>query len=425
MGEDSRHGLGERSSPGRISHLFGRPAVELGVRRGTGAPRGNWRRPRRGRPALRPATELPLDATRAIPLYFAHVCCTRVQDKRAGAVATAGLRVSIKDVARALGVSHSTVSRALRDSALVNPATRERIKAIALEMGYTPDAQARSLVTGRSRTVGVVVTTIADPFVAEVVQGVETSAHDQGYTVVLSGSGSEPVREIAAVQMLRSKRVDGLIVTASRIGALYLDHVERLGVPVVLINNHNEQSGHYTYTVTVDNRHGSLLAMEHLLGRGHRRIAYVTGPADHSSDMDRIGGYRQALEAQRIPWEPDLVVPGNGWPDGGRQALEKLMSLTQPPTAVFCYNDLTAVGLMHAAREKAIRVPAALAVVGFDDIPLAAYVDPPLTTIAQPKLEMGQLAMGMLLTLMQTDVQASERLSDIVVQGRLVVREST
>jgi DNA-binding LacI/PurR family transcriptional regulator len=334
-------------------------------------------------------------------------------------------RVSIKDIARAAGVSHSTVSRALGEGMLVNPATRERIKSVALEMGYTPDAAARSLVTGRSRTIGVVVATIADPFVAEVVQGVETTAHDHGYTVVLSGSGSEPVREIAAVEMLRSKRVDGLIVTASRIGALYLDHVERLGVPVVLINNHNEQSGHYTYTVTVDNHHGGLLAMDHLLEKGHRRIAYVTGPADHSSDMERLGAYRQALEARGQTWEADLVVGGDGWPDGGRRALETLMARTQPPTAVFCYNDMTAIGLLRAAHEMAIRVPGAMAVVGFDDISLAAYVDPPLTTIAQPKFEMGQLAMGMLLNLMQTDASMTARLSDQVVQGRLVVRDST
>jgi LacI family transcriptional regulator, repressor for deo operon, udp, cdd, tsx, nupC, and nupG len=332
--------------------------------------------------------------------------------------------VSIKDIAKTAGVSHSTVSRALRDSPQVNAATRERIKKVAHEMGYTPDAQARSLVTGRSHTVGVVVTTIADPFVAEVVQGVETTAHDHGYTVVLSGSGSEPVREIAAVQLLRSKRVDGVIVTSSRIGALYLEHVERFGVPVVLINNHNEQSGHYTYTVTVDNRHGSLLAMDHLLGKGHQRIAYVTGPADHSSDMERMGAYRQALEARGLPWDASLVVPGDGWPDGGRRALEQLMSLSQPPTAVFCYNDLTAIGLMRAAREKSVQVPATLAVVGFDDIPLAAYVDPPLTTIAQPMVEMGRLAMGMLLNLMQTDASDGTRLSDTVVRGTLIVRES-
>jgi DNA-binding LacI/PurR family transcriptional regulator len=348
-----------------------------------------------------------------------------VQEQGQTRLGMAERMVSIKDVARAAGVSHSTVSRALSESGQVRPETRERIRKVALEMGYSPDSHARSLVTGRSNTIGVVVATIADPFVAEVVQGVETTAHDQGYTVILAGSGSEPTREIAAVQMLRSKRVDGVIVTASRIGALYLDHVERLGVPVVLINNHNEQSGHYTYTVTVDNRHGSLLAMDHLLRKGHRRIAYVTGPADHSSDMERMGAYREALEAHGLPWDPDLIVPGNGWPDGGRQALERLMDLRLLPTAVFCYNDLTAIGLMGLARERQIQVPGSLAVVGFDDIPLAAYVQPPLTTIAQPKVEMGRLAMEMLLDLVRSEDPAGARRSDAVVQGRLVVREST
>jgi DNA-binding LacI/PurR family transcriptional regulator len=339
-------------------------------------------------------------------------------------MARTGSRVSIKDIARAAGVSRSTVSRSLRDSPVIAPATRDRIKALAAELGYSPDGHARGLVTGRSHTIGIVVTTIADPFVAEVVQGVETVAHDHGYTVVLSTSGAESTREIAAVQMLRSKRVDGVIVTASRIGALYLDHVERIGVPVVLINNHNEQSGHYTHTVTVDNQHGAGLAMDHLLGTGHRRIAYVTGPADHSSDMDRLRAYRQALEAHGLPTLAELVLSGDGFPQGGEQAYRRLAALTPRPSAAFCYNDMTAIGLLRAARRDGVRVPEDLAIVGFDDIPLAAYVEPALTTIAQPKVEMGRLAMEMLLTLMRTDIPAGERPSDIIVQGELVIRGS-
>ena len=135
--------------------------------------------------------------------------------------------VSIKDIARMAGVSHSTVSRALRDSTLVKPETSARIQQLARDMGYSPDARARSLVMGQSRTVGVVVTTISDPFAAEVVQGIENAAHDEDYTVILCNSNAEPEREIAAVEMLRSKRVDAVIVTSSRIGALYLEHLER------------------------------------------------------------------------------------------------------------------------------------------------------------------------------------------------------
>ena len=336
------------------------------------------------------------------------------------------MRVSIKDIAKAAGVSHSTVSRALSDSPLVSDETKARVQHLAQEMGYSPNTLARSLVTRQTYTVGVVVTTIADPFIAEVVQGIEATAHDHGYTVVLCTSGAEPEREIAAVEMLRSKRVDGVIVTSSRVGALYLEHLERIGVPIVLINNHNEQSGRYTFTVTVDNRHGGCLATDHLIQLGHQRIAYVTAPADHSSDLDRMTGYRQALVDSGIEPNPELIVPGNGRADGGARALGALMALDVLPGAVFCYNDMTAIGLINAARGAGLAVPSDLAVAGFDDIPFATYCCPPLTTIAQPKVEMGQLAMKMALSLMAIeDGDGGEELSNIVVQGKLIVRAST
>jgi DNA-binding LacI/PurR family transcriptional regulator len=336
------------------------------------------------------------------------------------------MRVSIKDIAKAAGVSHSTVSRALSDSPLVSDETKARIQRLAREMGYSPNILARSLVTRRTYTVGVVVTTIADPFIAEVVQGIEVAAHNHGYTVILCSSESAPEREIAAVEMLQSKRVDGVIVTSSRIGALYLEHLERIGVPIVLINNRNEQSGHYTFTVTVDNCHGGHLATEHLILLGHRRIGYVTGPANHSDDLDRMAGYGQALTENGIEPDPALVIPGTGRADGGERALEALMGLGELPPAVFCYNDMTAIGLIHAARRAGLSVPGDMAVVGFDDIPFASYFYPPLTTIAQPKVEMGQLAMEMALSLMSVDeADDEEEFSNVVVQGRLVVRAST
>jgi DNA-binding LacI/PurR family transcriptional regulator len=336
------------------------------------------------------------------------------------------MRVSIKDIAKAAGVSHSTVSRALSDSSLVSDVTKARVQHLAQEMGYSPNTLARSLVTRQTYTVGLVVTTIADPFIAEVVQGIEATAHDHGYTLILCNSGAEPEREIAAVEMLRSKRVDGVIVTSSRIGALYLHHLERIGVPIVLINNHNEQSGRYTFTVTVDNCHGGRLATKHLIELGHRRIAHATAPADRSSAQDRMLGYYQALAEEGIEPDPTLLVPGNGRADGGEKALVDLMALEAPPTAVFCYNDMTAIGLIHAARRVELAVPGDVSVVGFDDIPFASYCYPPLTTIAQPKVEMGQLAMKMALSLMAMDTQDNQQeLSNVVVQGRLVVRSST
>ena len=334
------------------------------------------------------------------------------------------MRVSIKDIAEAAGVSHSTVSRALSDSSLVKVETKARIQRLAQEMGYSPDAIARSLVTQRTHTVGVVVTTITDPFVAEVVQGIEDTAQAEDYSVILASSSSEPERELAAVEMLRAKRVDCVIVTSSRVGALYLEHLERIGVPVVLINNHNRQSGRYTFSVSVDNQHGGHLATVHLVERGHRRIGYISGPADHSDDVERLAGYRQALGEAGIPVDPTLILSGNGRLDGGERALDTLVGLVEPPTAVFCYNDMTAIGLISAARRAGLSVPEDLAVVGFDDIPLAVHVYPPLTTIAQPQRDMGRQAMNMALALMAVD-DSTTPFSDIVVKGRLVVRESS
>jgi LacI family repressor for deo operon, udp, cdd, tsx, nupC, and nupG len=334
------------------------------------------------------------------------------------------MRVSIKDIAKAAQVSHSTVSRALSDSPLVKAETKTRIQQLAQEMGYSPDAIARSLVTQQTRTVGVVVTTITDPFVAEVVQGVEDTAQENDYSIILASSASEPERELAAVEMLRAKRVDALIVTSSRVGALYLEHLERIGVPVVLVNNHNKQSGRYTFSVSVDNQHGGYLATSHLIERGHRRIGYISGPAGHSDSAERQAGCHQALDEAGIPLDPSLVIPGNGRLDGGERALSTLVDLAERPAAVFCYNDMTAIGMISAARQVGLSIPDDLAVVGFDDIPMAARFCPPLTTIAQPQHDMGRRAMDMVLALMTTN-DPGTFLSNIIIEGELIVRETT
>jgi DNA-binding LacI/PurR family transcriptional regulator len=341
--------------------------------------------------------------------------CTRLQSG-------GNVKTSIKDIARAAGVSHSTVSRALSDSPLVNEATRARIHRLALEMGYSPDAGARSLVRGHTCTVGVVVTTIADPFSAEVVEGIEGTAYAHGYSVILAASQDEPEREIAAVEMLRSKRVDAVIVTSSRVGALHQERLGAAGVPVILLNSHSQGSAPHTFSVRVDDQHGARLATEHLLTLGHRRIAHIAGLIGHSPSADRLTGYRAALNEAGISFDPARVISGTGRPTGGELALTQLMALATRPTAVFCYNDMTAIGLLRAARAVGLIVPDDLAVVGFDDITFAAYVSPSLTTVAQPKFEMGQRAMQMALSLMSS---RDEGMGDVVLQGRLVVRETT
>ncbi|MGP8245075.1 MAG: LacI family DNA-binding transcriptional regulator [Bryobacteraceae bacterium] len=325
---------------------------------------------------------------------------------------------SIKDIARAAGVSHSTVSRALRDSPLVNPKTTEEIQRVARDLGYRASAVARGLVTRRTRTIGVVVTTIADPFVSEVVSGIELAANDNGYSVFLAGSNADPTREKSVVHSFAERRVDGIVVTSSRVGALYTPLLSEMMVPIVLINN--QHPGQFVHSVMIENLKGSRDATSYLIGLGHRRIAYVGDRYGHQSDTERFAGYREALEQAALPFLPELVVHGDGRPEGGSLALETLLTLTTPPTAIFCYNDLTALGVLRSIHVRKLRVPEDISLVGFDDLFFASYTQPQLTTVRQPRRQMGRMAMESLLKLM-AGKQSAEA---IKVPAELIVRES-
>jgi len=326
--------------------------------------------------------------------------------------------VSIKDIARIAEVSHSTVSRALRDSPLISQETKARIQHLARQMGYSPSGIARSLVTKRTQTLGLVVTTISDPFVAEVVQGIEEHSLDEGYSVILCQSQSDPDRELAAVEILREKRVDAIIVTASRLGSLYLPLLESLSIPIVLINN--QQEGRYVHSVSTDNHLGGQLAADHLLELGHTCLGYVGGPEWSAQSSQRLEGARRALQAKGLSFDPAHVASGNGRYQGGQEAMAGLLQQPNMPTAFLCYNDLAAIGAMGAARQAGLRVPGDVSIIGYDDIAQASYVVPALTTIRQRMSELGDRAAGMALTLLSGE-QAVE---DILVPVKLVERES-
>jgi LacI family transcriptional regulator/LacI family repressor for deo operon, udp, cdd, tsx, nupC, and nupG len=333
--------------------------------------------------------------------------------------------VSIKDIARAADVTPGTVSRALRDSSRVSPETKKRIQRLADEMGYSPDAQARSLVMGRTQMLGLVVTTLNDPHIGSVVQTIESAAHERGYAIVLASSNDIPEREIAAVEMLQSRRVDGVIVTSSRVGVLYQERLEKLSVPVVLINSLAQDRGQNTFSVGVDNHHGGYLATDHLVQKGHRRIAYVASPSDRNDSAERMAGYRDALAEAGVGFDPSLVVQGTARAGGGQQALSHLLSLDTWPGAAFCYNDMTAIGLIDAARAAGLSLPQDLAIVGFDDIAFAQFAHPPLTTIAQPVDRLGRGAVQMVLDLLSDDTDPEQPVANLRIRGRLIVRASS
>ncbi|MGC9224532.1 MAG: LacI family DNA-binding transcriptional regulator [Terracidiphilus sp.] len=328
-------------------------------------------------------------------------------------------QTSIKDIARLARVSHPTVSRALQNSPLVSAETAARIRKIAEEHGYRASAVARGLVTRRTRTVGIVVTSVDDPFACEVACGVEEVASDHGYAVLLASSHANPEHERRVVRELAERRVDGLVVTSSRVGALYLPLLKNLDVPIVLVNDWHPDE--FVHSVTIANQEGMRAATDHLIGLGHRRIAYLGDSNGYRSDAERLAGYQEALADAEIDFERELVVEGDGRPEATVEAVGELLRLKRHPTAVCCYNDMTALSAIRAVRALGLRVPADVSVTGFDDLFFAAYLAPALTTVRHPMRRMGQMAMENLFKLMS----GQESIAQIKVGAELIVREST
>lgn len=327
------------------------------------------------------------------------------------------MAVSMKDIADAAGVSLSTVSRALADSPRVKLETRRRIQHLAKEIEYLPNAIARGLATNRTYTLGVVVRDVADPYIAELVRTIDKTALDYGYSVILSNCDADPQRELAAIRTLRQQRVDGIIVLDPFVGDASLPLLEEMAVPVILLNKKL-----HPYYVGTDNVHAARQAVDHLLDLGHERIAYIGGDREREDNLERQTGYMQALIARGIPPDARLVIEnGENPPESGWLGLEQLLKLPQPPSAVFCFDDLTAIGVIGAAYAARLRVPDHLSVVGFDDIALARHLAPPLTTVAQQKEMMAQFAVETVLDLLDKQ----EFPTNTMLPGRLVVRGST
>jgi LacI family transcriptional regulator/LacI family repressor for deo operon, udp, cdd, tsx, nupC, and nupG len=333
--------------------------------------------------------------------------------------------VSIRDIAKAAGVSHSTVSRALHDSPLISLEVRQRIQRLAQEMGYTPNAVAQSLKGQRTTTIGLVVTSIADPFVGRVVRGIEETAQDAGINVFLSVSNNDPQREMAVIEAFHRRRVDGVISAAAQIGGQQTQRLAHSKIPTVLINQQADAGTGELHWVEVDDYAGARQAVDHLLALGHRAIGYLGAGNRPRSNRRRLAGYRAALSAAGSAGDerwikvapPERRLHSDDVADGQASLPELLRAGI---TAVFCYNDMIAVGALLACRELGVAVPDQLSVIGFDDIELARYVTPPLTTVHQPKLRLGELAMRMLLDLLDGRPVSNQMLST-----ELIVRAST
>jgi DNA-binding LacI/PurR family transcriptional regulator len=332
-------------------------------------------------------------------------------------------RPTLRDVAGAAGVSIATASRILTGARESRPATRERVLAAASRLDYRPSGLARALKLQQTSTLGLLVTDIENPYFPEVVRAVEDAAHARGYAVLLCNSTDDPARELAYLNLLLERRVDGIIVAASRVGTRHAALLARAQVPVVLVNSEAPRSG--LTSITSDNRAGARLAAEHLLQLGHRHLAHITADAANAAAALRMAGIRDALSAADGEVNPPelLVAEGDAHVAGGERATRELLQRQPAVTAIVCYNDLTAIGALRALRACGRRVPEDVSVVGFDDIDLAKWTDPPLTTVAQQKAEMGRWAFETLRKEMEGGSARPRR--GRVLPATLVVRETT
>lgn len=327
---------------------------------------------------------------------------------------------TIIDIARESGVSYSTVSRALSGYAFVKPSTRDKVLRVAKKLGYVPNQQARILAGGRSSLIGVLVPGLDNGYTSEIIRGIDEELAKSEYNLILYTTHRHQGRESTYVATILNGAADGLLLVVPMLPATYLDLLHEQNFPYVLIDQ-SDLSGQSS-VVNSTNWQGAYDATQYLIGLGHRRIGFVTGLMELNSAVDRLEGFRAALADAGLPVDSELIAKGDFWERGGFAAAQKLLDLARPPTAIFASNDLEAFGVMDAARQRGLRIPEDLSVMGFDDIPQASLVYPALTTTRQPLDEMGRMAVKMLLEQLEKDEDYTPH--GVTLATRLIVRHS-
>lgn len=329
-----------------------------------------------------------------------------------------------RDVAELAGVSRTTVSFVLNNvpGVKITEETRRRVLDAARELNYYPTAAARSLASGKTNRIGLILgeghdRLAADAFLPTFLQGVTASIHQRGYLLVLQMSEDVPNHE-AYLRLIREQQVDGLILSGPRSDDPVLPILKREQFPLIL---HGRLSGFDFPCVDVDNKAGAYRAVAHLIGLGHRRIGFISNaPPAYSGAQERLAGYRQALTEHDLPVEDSLIRAGAFLPETGRAAMDQILKAPHPPTAVFVASDVVALGALAAVRNRGLKVPHDIAIVGYDDVFLAALASPPLTTVRVPAYGLGWTAAEILVGLIEDDQETAS----VTLETELVIRES-
>lgn len=326
---------------------------------------------------------------------------------------------TIMDVARESGFSHATVSRALNGYEFVKTSTREKVLLAAKKLGYVPNQQARVLAGGRSNLIGILVPTLDNGYIAEIIRGIDEELAKSNYNLILYTTHRHQGKESNYVATIVNGAAEGLLLIVPLLSTTYLDALRQQNFPYVLIDQ--ADTAEKSVVVNATNWQGAYDVTQYLIELGHQRIGFIIGITELASALERLEGYRNALSDHHVPFVDELVVEGDFREQGGYIATQKLLDLQNPPTAIFASNDLSAFGAMEAIRERGLRIPEDISVVGFDDIPQASIVHPKLTTVRQPLDHMGRVAVKMLLEHIATPSHVPHR---VTLATRLVIRES-
>jgi LacI family transcriptional regulator len=332
-------------------------------------------------------------------------------------------RVRMADVARQAGVSLMTVSRVVNNKDDVSADTRQHVQATIKQLGYRPSDIARGLVTKRTGAIGLVVPDVSNPYFSEVVRGAEHVAYAKNYSVLLCNTEEDTERELAVLQSLEEKCVDGIVLCSSRLAEDELEEAISRHPAAVLVNRRLEFAGERggVGVVTLDDIAGGQMATQHLLDGGHQAIGFLAGPPASHSGQGRMEGYRVAMTTAGILAFPQWIKHCAPTVEGGRASTRKLLGDTPGLTALFCFNDLVAIGALQTCVDLGLTVPGNVAIVGFDDIPLAALVTPALTTCRISRYELGTQAMELLLKRIDGDTEECE---EIILPTELIIRNS-
>jgi LacI family transcriptional regulator len=327
---------------------------------------------------------------------------------------------TIKDVALRANVSVTTVSHVVNSTRFVSEDSRQRVNEAIAVLKYVPSALARSLKNNRTYTIGMMIPNCTNPFFAELIRGIEDTCFASNFNVILCNSDEDSNKQRKYIRVLMEKQVDGLIVFSLGDDKQLSVLLAETNVPQILLDREVDQIK--ADLVKVDHEAGGWIATRHFIDLGHRRIACITGPLDLTSARQRLHGYRRALNEAGLEVNPQWEVEGGFTSENGYLAMQRLLVLGHRPSAVFASNDLMALGALCAATRHGLRVPQDISVVGFDDIALAAYTSPPLTTVAQPKHQLGSMAANFL---MDRIVHPDRPLRREIFQPQLCLRQST